>query len=40
MSLTLKARVVGFTWLGVGIIYLAILTRGFRIKPKPLEFAG
>lgn len=37
MSLSLKARLVGFLWLGIGALYLAVLTRGFRIKPKKLE---
>ena len=37
MSLTLKARLVGFLWLGVGVLYLAVLTRGFRLRPKKLE---
>ena len=25
-------------WLLAGIIYLAVLTRGFRVPPKKLEF--
>jgi amino acid transporter len=37
MSLTTKAKFVGFMWLGLGILYLAIVTRGFRIRPKALE---
>jgi amino acid transporter len=36
MSLTNMAKLVGFAWLGVGIVYLAVLTRGFRIPPKSL----
>lgn len=36
MSLTNKAKLVGFGWLAVGAIYLAVLTRGFRIPPKTL----
>jgi putrescine importer len=39
MSLTTKAKVVGFGWLAVGALYLAILTRGFRVPPKKLEFS-
>jgi putrescine importer len=35
-SLTLKARVVGFAWLGIGLIYLAVITRGFKIAPRSL----
>jgi len=38
MSLTMKAKIVGFAWLLAGIIYLAVLTRGFRVPPKKLEF--
>ena len=36
MSLTNKAKLVGFGWLAVGIIYLAVITRGFRLRPKSL----
>jgi amino acid transporter len=39
MSLTSKAKLVGFGWLIVGVAYLAILTRGFRVAPKKLEFS-
>lgn len=38
MSLTTKAKVVGFAWLLTGVLYLAALTRGFRVPPKKLEF--
>lgn len=38
MSLTNKAKLVGFVWLAVGALYLAFLTRGFRVPPKKLEF--
>ncbi len=34
-SLSLPARLVGFTWLGTGVAYGAWKTRGFR---KPIEF--
>ncbi len=37
MSLSTNAKIVGFLWLGAGAIYLAILTRGFRVAPKPLS---
>jgi len=30
LSLTLKAQFAGFAWLIIGIVYLAVLTRGFR----------
>jgi amino acid transporter len=36
MSLTWKARLVGFAWLAVGFVYLAAITRGFRLRPKSL----
>lgn len=34
LSLSEHARIVGFIWLGIGIIYLAIHTRGFKHKPS------
>lgn len=37
MSLTSKAKLVGFAWLAAGVLYLAIVTRGFHIRPKQLE---
>lgn len=37
VSLTTKAKLVGFAWLGLGILYLAIMTRGFRKAPRTLE---
>jgi amino acid transporter len=36
MSLSVKAKVAGFIWLAIGMGYLAIITRGFRIMPKSL----
>ena len=39
MSLTGKAKLVGFAWLLAGVLYLAVLTRGFRVAPKKLEFS-
>jgi amino acid transporter len=35
-NLTNKAKLAGFGWLALGVIYLAILTHGFRIAPKTL----
>jgi putrescine importer len=35
-NLNLKTILVGCAWMGVGLIYLAIITRGFRLKPKSL----
>jgi len=37
LNLSLKARVAGFVWLGVGLIYLAVLTRGFRSAPREIS---
>jgi len=37
MSLTGKAKLVGFAWLGLGLAYLAFMTRGFQTRPKQLE---
>jgi len=36
MSLTAKAKAAGFAWLGLGLVYLAAITRGFRLAPKSL----
>ena len=36
LSLTWKAQVAGFAWLAIGAIYLAIVTRGFRIPPREI----
>lgn len=37
ISLSVKARIVGFIWLGIGLLYLAAITRGFRRKPASLR---
>jgi putrescine importer len=37
MNLSWKARVAGFGWLAAGAIYLAVLTRGFRVAPRALS---
>lgn len=36
-NLSFKARVAGFCWLGIGLIYLAVITRGFRRTPQKLS---
>ena len=36
MSLTTKAKLVGFLWLLIGAAYLARLTKGFRLPPNDL----
>ena len=38
-SLSMSAFVVGFTWLAIGLVYLAVLTRGFRKAPPELAVA-
>ena len=37
LNLSLKAHLAGFCWLGAGIVYLAVLTRGFRVQARTLE---
>ncbi len=37
LSLSGKAKLAGFIWLAIGAVYLAIITKGFRITPKPLS---
>lgn len=37
MNLSWKAQMAGFGWLAIGAIYLAVLTRGFRIAPRALS---
>jgi len=37
VNLSDKAKIVGFIWLGLGVIYLAGLTRGFRNPPRALK---
>ena len=37
MSLTAKAKLLGFLWLLAGTLYLSIATRGFKQKPMALH---
>ncbi|WP_295825064.1 APC family permease [uncultured Microbacterium sp.] len=37
-SLSGLALTVGLVWIGVGIVWLAVLTRGFRRRPPEVEF--
>ncbi len=37
MSLSTKAKIAGFVWLLIGVLYLAFLTRGFRNAPKEIS---
>ncbi len=36
MSLTSRAKLVGLCWLAAGLVYLAAITKGFRVAPKSL----
>jgi amino acid transporter len=36
-NLSFKARVAGFCWLGIGLVYLTVITRGFRRTPRKLS---
>ena len=38
-SLSGLALVVGLVWIGVGVVYLAVLTRGFRRRPPEVDFS-
>jgi amino acid transporter len=38
-SLTLTTFIVGLSWMLVGVIYLAVLTRGFRRTPPTMDFS-
>jgi putrescine importer len=38
MNLSLKAKAAGFLWLGAGVLYLGIITQGFRQAPRQLRF--
>ncbi len=37
LSLSSAAKTAGFAWLAAGAIYLAVLTKGFRLAPKQME---
>lgn len=37
LSLTTTAKIVGFSWLALGIVFLAIKTRGFRELPPEMN---
>ena len=37
LSLSAKAQLAGFVWLAIGTLYLAFLTRGFRVAPRELS---
>jgi len=37
LSLSMRAKIAGFIWLLIGVAYLLVLTRGFRIAPRELS---
>ncbi len=37
VNLSGKARLAGFVWMGLGLLYLAVVTKGFRVPPRRLE---
>jgi len=37
LNLSWKAQLAGFGWLALGAVYLAVLTRGFRVAPQSLS---
>jgi hypothetical protein len=37
LSLSTPAKLIGFAWLAVGVVYLAALTRGFQTPPVKME---
>jgi amino acid transporter len=37
LNLTNQAKLAGFGWLALGLLYLAVTTRGFRREPKTIE---
>jgi hypothetical protein len=39
-NLSKPAMIRGAVWLGVGLLYAAIKTRGFRSKPLTVDFRG
>lgn len=40
LNLSRDAWIAGGTWFAVGIVYLAIRTKGFREKPVTIDFSG
>ena len=36
-GLASEAKTLGFIWLGIGIVYLAVITRGFKKIPPALQ---
>lgn len=38
-NLSILAKIVGGTWFLIGVIYIAVATRGFRAAPKMIDFS-
>jgi amino acid transporter len=38
-SLTATTFIVGISWIVIGVVYLAVLTRGFRRRPPVMDFS-
>ena len=36
ISLRNEAKIAGFVWLAIGVVYLAFITNGFRVAPKSI----
>jgi putrescine importer len=39
LNLSIVAKIVGAIWFSVGLTYLAVTTKGFRIQPKMIDFS-
>ena len=39
LSLSMQAKIIGFSWLGMGILYMILWTRGFKRPMKPISDA-
>jgi hypothetical protein len=38
-NLTLLAKIVGGIWFVIGLAYIAVTNRGFRLTPKMIDFS-
>jgi hypothetical protein len=34
------AKIAGGAWFVIGVVYLAVRTRGFRLRPAAIDFSG
>jgi len=39
ISLQSWTKLAGLLWLGVGVVYVAYTTRGFRVRPRLFDFS-